>query len=369
MGVPLAVAFAEAGDDVVGVDVDHARVTRAERRAARRSRTSPTSGWRRSLDRAALQHALRRPARGRGDPRLRPDAADAQPRAGPRAAAAPPHAGWPASSGATRSSCSSRRASPARRASTWCRCSRSPGCARARTSRSPTRPSGSIPGAPTTRRARRRRSSAGSRRAAPSARRRSTRDIVDEIVPVSTPEVAELSKLLENIFRSVNIALVNELAILADRMGIDIWEVVDAAATKPYGFMRFDRGRGWAGTASRSTRSTSPGRRASTTSSIGVHRAGRQGQPGAAVLLRAEDRAGAERGGQAGQGLADPAPRRVLQGGRRGSARVAGAADPRAAARPGRRGLLPRPARARAGRARAAERRRWTRRWRASTSR
>ena len=66
-------------------------------------------------------------------------------------------------------------------------------------------------------------------------------------MPVSTPEVAELSKLLENIFRSVNIALVNELAILADRMGIDIWEVIDAAATKPYGFMRFDPGPGMGG--------------------------------------------------------------------------------------------------------------------------
>ena len=71
--------------------------------------------------------------------------------------------------------------------------------------------------------------------------------ICDEVVPVSTPEVAELSKLLENIFRSVNIALVNELAILADRMGIDIWEVIDAAATKPYGFMRFDPGPGMGG--------------------------------------------------------------------------------------------------------------------------
>ena len=64
---------------------------------------------------------------------------------------------------------------------------------------------------------------------------------------VSTPEVAELSKLLENIFRSVNIALVNELAILADRMDIDIWEVIDAAATKPYGFTRFDPGPGMGG--------------------------------------------------------------------------------------------------------------------------
>src|SRR5262245_30240475 len=71
--------------------------------------------------------------------------------------------------------------------------------------------------------------------------------VCDHLVPVSTPEVAELSKLLENIFRSVNIALVNEMAMLADRMGIDIWEVVDAAATKPYGFMRFEPGPGMGG--------------------------------------------------------------------------------------------------------------------------
>jgi UDP-N-acetyl-D-glucosamine dehydrogenase len=73
------------------------------------------------------------------------------------------------------------------------------------------------------------------------------RTVCDHVVPVSTPEVAELAKLLENVFRSVNIALVNELAILADRMGIDIWEVVDAAATKPYGFMRFEPGPGMGG--------------------------------------------------------------------------------------------------------------------------
>jgi len=71
--------------------------------------------------------------------------------------------------------------------------------------------------------------------------------VCDHIVPVSTPDAAEMAKLLENIFRSVNIALVNELAILADRMGLDIWEVIDAAATKPYGFMRFDPGPGMGG--------------------------------------------------------------------------------------------------------------------------
>ena len=71
--------------------------------------------------------------------------------------------------------------------------------------------------------------------------------ICDELVRVSNPETAELSKLLENIFRSVNIALVNELAMLTDRMGIDVWEVVEAAATKPYGFMRFEPGPGMGG--------------------------------------------------------------------------------------------------------------------------
>jgi UDP-N-acetyl-D-glucosamine dehydrogenase len=71
--------------------------------------------------------------------------------------------------------------------------------------------------------------------------------VCEQIVPVSTLEVSEMAKLLENIFRSVNIALVNELARLADRMNIDIHEVIDAAATKPFGFMRFDPGPGMGG--------------------------------------------------------------------------------------------------------------------------
>jgi UDP-N-acetyl-D-glucosamine dehydrogenase len=71
--------------------------------------------------------------------------------------------------------------------------------------------------------------------------------VCQSVVRVSTPESAELSKLLENIFRAVNIALVNELALLTDRMGIDIWEVIDAASTKPYGFMRFEPGPGMGG--------------------------------------------------------------------------------------------------------------------------
>ena len=70
---------------------------------------------------------------------------------------------------------------------------------------------------------------------------------VDNVVRVSSPEAAELAKLLENIFRTVNIALVNELAMLCDHLGLDVWEVIDAAATKPFGFMRFEPGPGLGG--------------------------------------------------------------------------------------------------------------------------
>jgi UDP-N-acetyl-D-glucosamine dehydrogenase len=71
--------------------------------------------------------------------------------------------------------------------------------------------------------------------------------IVVKTVPVSSTQVAEASKLLENIFRSVNIALVNEMKIIFDRMGIDVWEVIEAAATKPFGFMPFWPGPGYGG--------------------------------------------------------------------------------------------------------------------------
>jgi UDP-N-acetyl-D-glucosamine dehydrogenase len=70
---------------------------------------------------------------------------------------------------------------------------------------------------------------------------------LQKTVPVSSTRVAELSKLLENIFRSVNIALVNELKMLCDRMGVDVWEVIAAASTKPFGFMAFHPGPGLGG--------------------------------------------------------------------------------------------------------------------------
>jgi UDP-N-acetyl-D-glucosamine dehydrogenase len=73
------------------------------------------------------------------------------------------------------------------------------------------------------------------------------RCINDQVVEVSSPDAAELAKLLENVFRNVNIAFVNQLALLCERMGLDVWEVIDAADTKPFGFMRFTPGPGVGG--------------------------------------------------------------------------------------------------------------------------
>lgn len=71
--------------------------------------------------------------------------------------------------------------------------------------------------------------------------------VFETLVPVSSPEAAELVKLLENTFRSVNIGLANEMAIVCDKLGVDVWEVIDAAATKPFGFMKFTPGPGLGG--------------------------------------------------------------------------------------------------------------------------
>jgi UDP-N-acetyl-D-glucosamine dehydrogenase len=119
------------------------------------------------------------------------------------------------------------------------------------------------------------------------------REVCDEIVRVSSPEAAELTKLLQNIFRSVNIAMVNEIAMLTDRMGIDIWEVVEAAATKPYGFMRFDPRPGMGG----HCLPVDPfylSWRARVRRDDRVHRARGQGQPADALPLRLQGRARAQ---------------------------------------------------------------------------
>jgi UDP-N-acetyl-D-glucosamine dehydrogenase len=84
----------------------------------------------------------------------------------------------------------------------------------------------------------------------PAATSRATallRHINDQVVELSSPDAAEMAKLLENTFRNVNIAFVNQLALLCERMGLDVWEVIDAAATKPFGFMKFTPGPGVGG--------------------------------------------------------------------------------------------------------------------------
>ncbi len=73
------------------------------------------------------------------------------------------------------------------------------------------------------------------------------RNVNDTVVELSSPDAAEMAKLLENVFRNINIAFVNQLALLCERMGLDVWEVIDAAATKPFGFMKFTPGPGVGG--------------------------------------------------------------------------------------------------------------------------
>jgi UDP-N-acetyl-D-glucosamine dehydrogenase len=72
-------------------------------------------------------------------------------------------------------------------------------------------------------------------------------NINDTVVELSSPDAAEMAKLLENVFRNINIAFVNQLALLCERMGLDVWEIIDAAATKPFGFMKFTPGPGVGG--------------------------------------------------------------------------------------------------------------------------
>ncbi len=151
--------------------------------------------------------------------------------------------------------------------------------------------------------------------------------VCDEVVRVSSPEAAELCKLLENIFRSVNIALVNELAMLTDRMGIDIWEVVEAAASKPYGFMRFEPGPGHGRPLPAGGPLLFELARTRVRYEHRVHRACGQGQPADALPLRGVGAARAQRRGPGGEGLEHRGVRRQLQVGRRRRARVAGPED------------------------------------------
>jgi UDP-N-acetyl-D-glucosamine dehydrogenase len=137
---------------------------------------------------------------------------------------------------------------------------------------------------------------------------------LDEVHSVSSPEAAELTKLLENIFRSVNIALVNELAQLCDRMGIDVWEVVGAAATKPFGFMSFRPGPGLGGHCMPIDPLLPHVEGARVRLLHRVHRARGEGQREHALLVPGQDRPRHERDREGAEGLEAPARRRGVQG-------------------------------------------------------
>ena len=181
------------------------------------------------------------------------------------------------------------------------------------------------------------------------------RTVCDNVVRVTSPETAEMAKLLENIFRSVNIALVNELAILADRMGVDIWEVIDAASTKPYGFMRFEPGPGMGGHCLPVDPFYLTWRaREFHMSTEFIELAGKVNQQMPYYCVERIERA-LNDSAQAGQGVASAHPGRQLQGRRRRHPRIPLAQDHGAPGRARRRALLPRPVRSRSARARATE--------------
>ncbi len=168
---------------------------------------------------------------------------------------------------------------------------------------------------------------------------------VDTLVPVTSPEAAELTKLLENIFRSVNIALVNELAMLCDRLELDVWEVLDAAATKPFGFMPFRPGPGLGG----HCLPLDPFYLAWKAREVDfqtefIELAGKVNANMPYFCMQKVARA-LNRSGPEPARLARAAARRRLQAEHRRHARVARAEADRAAARRGRRRRLPRPAR------------------------
>ena len=165
----------------------------------------------------------------------------------------------------------------------------------------------------------------------------STAQVMDTVVPVSSVRVAETVKLLENTFRSVNIGLVNEIALMCDAMDIDVWEVIDAAATKPFGFMPFYPGPGLGGhcipidpfyLSWKAKQAGSEARFIELAGQVnGVHAPAR----GAAWWPRRSTSA------SAGQGQPDPGGRRGLQAGHRRHARIAGPGHHGDAGRPGRR--------------------------------
>ena len=157
---------------------------------------------------------------------------------------------------------------------------------------------------------------------------------LEHVVPVSSTQVAEMVKLLENTFRMINIGLVNEIALMCDRMGINVWEVIDAAATKPFGFMPFYPGPGLGGHCIPidpfylSWKTKQAGIEARFIELAGYI----NGQMPHFVVGQGAERA--ERRRQAGEGLEDPRHGRGLQARHRRHARIARARHHDAAAAP-----------------------------------
>ena len=144
---------------------------------------------------------------------------------------------------------------------------------------------------------------------------------IETIIPVSSTRVAEMVKLLENTFRAVNIGLVNELALMCDKMNIDVWEVVDAAKTKPFGFMAFYPGPGLGGHCIPIDPFYLSWKAETDRIRSALHRAGRTYQRRNAALRRREGRGSAEHPAEGGQRIEHPHCRRGLQARHRRHAR------------------------------------------------
>ena len=167
--------------------------------------------------------------------------------------------------------------------------------------------------------------------------------VVVRVVPVSSTEVAEASKILENTYRAINIALVNELKMLYDRMGINVWEVIEAAKSKPFGFQAFYPGPG-TGRALYPDRSLLPNVGGTEVwSGDPLHRAGRRDQYGDARLCSQQGRRRTERTAQASQGKHHHPAGHGLQEGRGRPPRVAGVRADGSTAAKGSRGSVQRP--------------------------
>ena len=175
------------------------------------------------------------------------------------------------------------------------------------------------------------------------------RQAIETVIPVSSTRTAEMVKLLENTFRSVNIGLVNEVALMCDRLGVDVWEVIDAAATKPFGFMPFYPGPG-PGRPLHPDRPALPVLEAEDPQlPRALHRAGGRDQLRDAGVRVRGGGGRAQRPREERQGIPPARPRRGLQARRRRRARVAGPGHPAHPGEPGGEDLLQRSPRPRAG--------------------